>query len=107
MKMKKIILFLLYIVPVACFASAGNPEVKVETGLLHGATEYNMNVFKGIPYAAPPVGDLRWRPPQPAASWGGTRDASKFGNSCPQPNLKNENKGHDWQVSCIGRGKYV
>ena len=93
MKMKKVILFLLYIVPVACFASAGKPEVKVETGLLHGATEYNMNVFKGIPYAAPPVGDLRWRPPQPAASWSGTRDASKFGNSCPQPNLKNENKG--------------
>ena len=93
MKMKKVILFLLYIVPVACFASAGKPEVKVETGSLQGATEYNMNVFKGIPYAAPPVGDLRWRPPQPAASWSGTRDASKFGNSCPQPNLKNENKG--------------
>ena len=91
--MKKAILFLLYLVSVACFAGAGRPEVMVETGSLQGATEYNMNVFKGIPYAAPPVGDLRWRPPQPAASWGGTRDASKFGNSCPQPNLKNENKG--------------
>ena len=91
--MKKAILFLLYLVSVTCFAGPGRPEVKVETGLLRGATEYNMNVFKGIPYAAPPVGNLRWRPPQPAVSWSGTRDASKFGNSCPQPNLKNENKG--------------
>jgi para-nitrobenzyl esterase len=67
-----------------------NPEksvTQVETGYIQGATEYNMNVFKGIPYAAPPVGDLRWRPPQSAASWSGIRDASKFGNSCPQPNL--------------------
>jgi para-nitrobenzyl esterase len=70
-------------------ANVGIPTAKIETGSLQGATEYNMNVFKGIPYAAPPVGDLRWRPPQPAASWTGTRDASKFGDSCPQPYLKN------------------
>ncbi len=75
------------------FSNQEKPVTQVETGSIQGATEYNMNVFKGIPYAAPPAGDLRWRPPQPAASWSGIRDASKFGNSCPQPNLKNENKG--------------
>ena len=91
--MKKVFLLLLSTLTVTCFASADKPVAKVETGLLQGATEYNMNVFKNIPYAAPPVGDLRWRPPQAAASWSGTRDASQFGNSCPQPNLKNENKG--------------
>jgi para-nitrobenzyl esterase len=91
--MKKVFLFLLFTVNLSCFASERRPVVNVETGSLQGATEYNMNVFKNIPYAAPPVGDLRWRPPQPAASWSGNRDASKFGDSCPQPNLKNENKG--------------
>jgi para-nitrobenzyl esterase len=65
----------------------------VETGSLQGTTEYNMNVFKGIPFAAPPVGDLRWRPPQPAASWTGTRDASQFGDSCPQPYVKTLSDG--------------
>ncbi|WP_438978643.1 carboxylesterase/lipase family protein [Polynucleobacter sp.] len=75
------------------FSNPEKPVTQVETGPIQGTTEYNMNVFKNIPYAAPPVGDLRWRPPQPAASWSGTRDASQFGDTCPQPNLKNENKG--------------
>ena len=42
-------------------------------------------VFRGLPYAAPPAGDLRWRPPQPAAGWPGVRDATRFAPSCPQP----------------------
>jgi para-nitrobenzyl esterase len=92
MKMKKVFLFFLNIATVTCFASSEKPVVKVENGILQGATEYNMNVFKNIPYAAPPVGDLRWRPPQAAVSWSGTRDASQFGDTCPQPNLKNENR---------------
>ena len=75
------------------FSNPEKPVTQIETGPIQGTTEYNMNVFKNIPYAAPPVGDLRWRPPQPVASWSGTRDASKFGDTCPQPNLKNENRG--------------
>jgi para-nitrobenzyl esterase len=91
--MKKILSLLLATFSLNGFANLEMPTAKIETGSLQGATEYNMNVFKGIPYAAPPVGDLRWRPPQPVVSWNGTRDASKFGDSCPQLNLKNENKG--------------
>lgn len=61
--------------------------IAIETGLLQGVANSGDQVvaFKGIPYAAPPVGDLRWREPQPAARWEGVRDASRFGASCPQP----------------------
>ena len=58
--------------------------VQIEQGKLRGLVEDNVAVFKGIPFAAPPVGDLRWRPPQQAPAWRGTRDASEFGNVCPQ-----------------------
>ena len=73
--------------------AAERPVVKVDTGSLQGTIEYGMQVFKNIPYAAPPVGDLRWRPPQPALSWSGMRDASKFGESCPQQYIKNLSDG--------------
>ena len=73
--------------------AAERPVVKVDTGSLQGTIEYGMQVFKNIPYAAAPVGDLRWRPPQPALSWSGMRDASKFGESCPQQYIKNLSDG--------------
>jgi len=92
--MKKVIALTLSFVALNAF-SADRPTAKVETGTLQGTIEYNMSVFKGIPYAAPPVGDLRWRPPQPASSWVGTRDASQFGESCPQPYVKNLSTGLD------------
>ena len=69
------------------------PVVKLETGSLQGVIEDNMQIFKNIPYAAAPVGDLRWRPPQPAPSWSGLRDASQFGDACPQQYIKNLSDG--------------
>lgn len=93
--MKKILILLLSTI---VFNSAANPErpsANVDSGSLQGAIEYNMHVFKGIPYAAPPVGDLRWRPPQPAVPWNGVRDASQFGDSCPQPYVKTLSSGLD------------
>ena len=58
---------------------AQQPEpVKVEDGLLQGKYEDGLTVYLGIPFAAPPVGNLRWRPPQPAAKWDGVREAVKF-----------------------------
>lgn len=58
------------------------PEpVKVEEGLLQGKYEDGLVVYRGIPFAAPPVGDLRWRAPKPAAKWEGVRQADKFGSN--------------------------
>jgi para-nitrobenzyl esterase len=60
--------------------------VRVDTGLVRGSVEDSLTVFRGIPFAAPPVGDLRWRPPQPAATWDGVRPANEFGRACMQSN---------------------
>jgi para-nitrobenzyl esterase len=60
--------------------------VKVETGRVKGTLEDGLSVFRGIPYAAPPVGNLRWRPPQPAAKWKGIRMATEYGRACMQVN---------------------
>jgi para-nitrobenzyl esterase len=60
--------------------------VCTDSGQLQGAVEGDLRAFRGIPFAAPPVGDLRWRPPEPPASWTGVRDATYFGNVCPQYN---------------------
>jgi para-nitrobenzyl esterase len=66
-------------------ASASNALiVHVDGGLLRGASSAGVHSFLGVPYAAPPVADLRWRPPQPAARWHGPRDATKFADHCPQ-----------------------
>lgn len=91
--MKKILALLVCFIALHAFANVDRPTTQVDTGLLQGAVEHNMQVFKGIPYAAPPVGDLRWRPPQPAKPWAGTRDARQFGPSCPQPYVKNLSTG--------------
>ncbi len=59
--------------------------VRVETGMLEGVEDANgVTAFKGIPFAAPPVGNLRWRPPQPPVRWDGVRKADRFGASCVQ-----------------------
>ena len=54
-------------------AAAQVPIVKTASGKVSGVVENGVNVYKGIPYAAPPVGDLRWKQPQPAKSWKGVR----------------------------------
>jgi para-nitrobenzyl esterase len=60
------------------FAQQPSPVI-VESGLLQGTYENGLTVYKGIPFAAPPIGDLRWRPPQPAMKWEGVRQATMFG----------------------------
>ena len=61
-------------------------QVRTEAGLVEGTTgaDGHVRVFEGIPYAAPPVGDLRWRSPQPVAAWTGVRKAATFGPRCVQ-----------------------
>ncbi|MBX9604115.1 MAG: carboxylesterase family protein [Bryobacteraceae bacterium] len=63
----------------------GAELVKIDTGSLEGAVNDGVRVFKGIPYAAPPVGELRWKAPRPAARWQGDRKALEFGPGCWQP----------------------
>jgi len=66
-------------------ASQSNaPEVSFDSGIVRGILEGDAAVFRGIPYAAPPVGKFRWRPPQPVVSWKGVRDAGKPCAECPQ-----------------------
>jgi para-nitrobenzyl esterase len=64
--------------------SSGDALVTVEGGALRGAVRDGVTAYLGIPYAAPPVGTLRWREPQAAAKWQGVRAADKFGNDCVQ-----------------------
>ena len=66
--------------------------VKVAQGQLEGTEESGMRVFRGIPFAAPPVGPLRWREPQPAPSWSGVRKAEQFGPACAQGRVEADGK---------------
>src|SRR5262245_35214537 len=66
------------------FAKAKNVTVVTESGPLRGISQSGENRFLGSPYAAPPVGALRWRPPQPRGKWHGLLDATQFGSICPQ-----------------------
>src|SRR5690606_21741285 len=58
--------------------------VEVQSGLLEGTEEDGLQVFRGIPFAAPPVGELRWREPQPPEAWSGTRKADAVAAACAQ-----------------------
>ena len=74
----------------AASGSGGDPVVTTSDGAVRGVAVPGTTVdaFLGLPYAAPPVGNLRWRPPRPPARWQGVRDATSFAPSCPQnPNL--------------------
>jgi len=68
---------------------AANPIVDAPAGELRGTSEAGLLVFRGVPYARPPVGPLRWRAPEKLPRWNGVRDATAFGSACfqPQPQL--------------------
>lgn len=62
----------------------GKPRAKVTGGMIVGSVDEGINTFKGVPFAAPPVGDLRWKAPQPVAAWSGERATTEFGKRCMQ-----------------------
>ena len=75
-----------------------NPVVSISTGQLRGSLSAGgVASFKNIPFAQPPVGDLRWREPQPAKAWSGVRDATAFGPMCNQ----NDNKQLPHSEDCL------
>ena len=65
------------------------PIVRIVGGAVRGTVVRGAYEFLGLPYAAPPTGDLRWRPPQSPGEWHGVRDATQFAPSCPQPTKSN------------------
>ena len=68
----------------ACSAANTPGEVEVTGGKIKGTVTEQLVTYKGIPFAAPPVGDLRWRPPQPITPWAGVRETTDYGNDCMQ-----------------------
>ena len=79
-------LFVLVALTSVAVSAAINDPVRLDTGVISGiaGNSSEVRVYKGIPFAAPPVGDLRFRAPQPPAKWEGTRKADQFGPMCMQ-----------------------
>ena len=93
---------------VASAHAAIEDPVRLEAGLVAGGetTATGVRVFRGLPFAAPPIGERRWRAPQPVAPWDGVRDASKFGNVCVQratvyTNIANMEGSPDMSENCL------
>jgi para-nitrobenzyl esterase len=81
---ESIALVALFLITGATVRATSKP-VRVDSGAISGTTDQNgVTAYLGIPFAAPPVGPLRWRPPQPVAHWSGVRQANQFGASCMQ-----------------------
>jgi len=84
---KKSILACLVMLAAACGGRSVHAQVitaKVTGGTVQGVVNGNIVSFKGIPFAAPPTGDLRWRPPQPVSNWSGVKQADTFAPGCMQ-----------------------
>ncbi len=93
---------ILALLPASLLAQPAPPHVRVAQGeLVGGVTDMGPYVFKGISYAAPPVGPLRWHPPQPAASWQGVRDATNFGPACMQLTFRKHIPLSDMSEDCL------
>jgi para-nitrobenzyl esterase len=83
-------------------AAAAPTTVQVETGKLAGAVTEGVLAFKGVPFAAAPVGELRWRPPQKAPAWTGVRPATAIGKDCLQGPIPGDpGLGTDLSEDCL------
>lgn len=76
--------FLLVLALAACESEDSDSTIVTEEGSINGITSPEINQYLGIPYAAPPVGELRWKPPEPHDRWDGVFKAAQFGSPCPQ-----------------------
>jgi para-nitrobenzyl esterase len=87
MKTYRRLFFLMATLLISFKAVAQNPQVTTTCGTLEGIYESGISVFKGVPFAQPPVGDLRWKAPQPVTPWQGVRQAKEFGPNPMQENI--------------------
>jgi para-nitrobenzyl esterase len=98
-KSLKVFLVVTFSFPLLTIAAHASDVLKVKTdkGKMEGSltNDQKVRAFRGIPYAAPPVGNLRWQPPQPAAKWSGVRSAKDFGSRCVQPSGYPDMHFHD------------
>ncbi|MET0900227.1 MAG: carboxylesterase family protein [Mycobacterium sp.] len=92
----------------AAESQAPSPDVRLSTGVVHteagpvrGQVASDHVLFQAIPYAAPPVGELRWQPPAPSAAWEGMRDATKSGPRCIQDTAGNPGSGRGTSEDCL------
>ncbi len=90
--MKKLFLSLAFLLP--AMGMMAQTQVKTAEGILEGKDLSGIKVFKGVPFAAPPVGNLRWKAPQPVQKWEGVREAKEFGaNPMQEPIFGDMNFG--------------
>src|SRR5580765_7427066 len=89
------ILSLGLLTPILLMAASSNPQVKTHSGAVEGKDDGKVKSFLGIPYAQPPVGDLRWKAPQPVAKWNGVKKAAEFGFHCMQGRVFGDMVFHD------------
>jgi len=85
----------LLLAPVALIAASSAPQIKTHLGTIEGKDDGKVKSFLGVPYATPPVGDLRWKAPQPIAKWVGVKKATEFGYHCVQGRVFGDMVFHD------------
>jgi para-nitrobenzyl esterase len=89
MRMRLLFIAVLIAGASALLPAAIQDPVRTDAGLISGTTQEGVRAYKGIPFAAPPVGPLRFKDPQPVAKWEGVRKADQYGNVCVQPHQPN------------------
>jgi para-nitrobenzyl esterase len=82
---------------------APSPQVRTQSGPIRGAVSSDGAIasYLGLPFAAPPIGDLRWRAPQPPRAWKGVRDATRFSADCPQPGTSSVAPPRHFAEDCL------
>ncbi len=90
MKNTHLTLFSVVLIAIVSCTKLQPGQVNIENGIVQGTVEGNLTVFKGIPFAAPPIGELRWKAPEPAEKWEGIKEATAF---APAPIQGNDQKG--------------
>ena len=88
-------LLVLFLLNATCSSHKIATIISIEGGQIEGVIEDSITVFRGIPFAAPPVGDLRWKAPQPVNKWDGIKKADKFAPACPQRNMNPSETSED------------